>query len=85
MSFGALLQECRPIAYKRRSGEGFRREIGVAEKCQILGWVLFIVSACAFIASSLRSGDMLGLIGGVFFLIACFVFLIPYRLARGRN
>ncbi len=57
----------------------------MAEKFQILGWVLFIVSACAFIASSLRSGDMLGLVGGVFFLIACFVFLIPYRLARRRE
>jgi len=50
----------------------------VAVKCQIWGWGLFIVSALAFIASSLRSGDMLGLTGGLFFLVACFVFLIPY-------
>jgi hypothetical protein len=57
----------------------------VAEKFQILGWALFIVSACAFIASSLRSGDMLALIGGVFFLIACLVFLIPYGMARQRD
>lgn len=54
----------------------------VAEKLQILGWVLFIVSAGAFIASSLRSGDMLGLVGGVFFLLACFVFLIPYGMKK---
>jgi hypothetical protein len=52
----------------------------LATRFQILGWVLFIVSAMGFIASSLKSGDMLGLIGGGFFLVACFVFLIPYGL-----
>jgi len=44
----------------------------------IAGWFLFIISALGFIWSSLKSGDIPGLIGGVFFLIACFVFLIPY-------
>jgi hypothetical protein len=57
----------------------------VAEKFQIAGWVLFIISACAFIASSLRSGDLLGLIGGAFFLVACFVFLVPYRMMPRRD
>jgi hypothetical protein len=52
----------------------------VARKLQIFGWVLFILSACGFIASSLRSGDVLGLIGGVLFLLACVVFLIPFFL-----
>lgn len=50
----------------------------MAARIQILGWVLFIVSALGFIASSIRNGDTLGLIGGIFFLLACFVFLIPY-------
>lgn len=63
------------VAYKPLWGT---QGADVAVKCQIWGWVLFIISACAFIASSLRSGDMLGLIGGLFFLVACFVFLIPY-------
>ncbi len=44
----------------------------------IAGWLLFIISALGFIWSSLKSGDIPGLIGGVFFLAACFVFLIPY-------
>jgi hypothetical protein len=52
----------------------------LAARFQILGWVLFIVSALGFIASSIKNGDMLGLIGGAFFLVACFVFLIPYAL-----
>ena len=76
---------CRYLAGLPISGAGEAQGVSVAEKCQILGWVLFIVSACAFIASSLRSGDMLGLIGGVFFLVACFVFLIPYGMARPRD
>ena len=52
--------------------------------CQIWGWVLFIASALFFIASSLKSGDMISLFGGLFFLLACFVFLIPY-LFPGRS
>jgi hypothetical protein len=56
----------------------------VIARIQILGWVLFIVSALAFMASSIRNGDTLGLIGGTFFLLACFVFLIPYALSARR-
>jgi membrane-bound ClpP family serine protease len=44
----------------------------------IAGWILFIISAVFFIISSFRSGDMIGLAGGVFFLVACFAFLVPY-------
>lgn len=44
----------------------------------LIGWILFVFSALAFITSSLRSGDMAGLVGGVIFLMACLVFLIPY-------
>ncbi|MGI9373507.1 MAG: cytochrome oxidase subunit III [Hyphomicrobiales bacterium] len=47
-------------------------------QCVIAGWVLFILSALGFIISSLRSGDMPSLIGGVLFLVACIVFLVPY-------
>jgi len=47
-------------------------------RCEICGWILFIVSALFFISTSLRSKDILGLFGGIFFLVACFVFLIPY-------
>ncbi len=44
---------------------------------QLLGWVLFVFSAIFFITSSLRAGDLVSLIGGLLFLFACFVFLIP--------
>ncbi len=44
---------------------------------QLLGWVLFIFSALFFITSSIRAGDLVSLIGGLLFLFACIVFLIP--------
>ncbi len=49
-------------------------------KINLAGWVLFVISALFFTATSLRAGDMLSLLGSLFFLVACFVFLIPYAL-----
>ena len=46
-------------------------------KYQLWGWILFIVCAVIFIASSIRMGDPLMLVGSLFFLVACFLFLIP--------
>jgi hypothetical protein len=43
-----------------------------------LGWLLFVISAVFFIASSIRNGDMIGLLGGVFFLLVCIAFLASY-------
>jgi len=48
------------------------------KRYDIWGWVLFTVSALFFIASSLRNGDVVGLLGGIFFLLACAAFLPPY-------
>lgn len=48
-----------------------------------LGWLLFVGSALAFLVSAWRSGDMAALIGAALFLIACFVFLIPFIRSRG--
>ena len=52
-----------------------------ADKINFVGWILFIASAAFFIASSLKSGDLLSLLGGIFFLVACFVFLVPVMAA----
>jgi hypothetical protein len=49
-----------------------------AGKHDFWGWVLFVVSALFFIASSIRTGDVVALLGGVFFLLACAVFLASY-------
>ncbi len=46
-------------------------------KYQFVGWILFIICAILFIASSLQHNDILTFIGSVIFLIACIVFLVP--------
>ena len=48
------------------------------KRYDLWGWILFVVSALFFIASSIRAGDMVGLLGGMFFLLACAVFLASY-------
>ncbi|MDB9314929.1 hypothetical protein PN462_17580 [Spirulina sp. CS-785/01] len=49
----------------------------MSKNLQRIGWSLFILSALFYIAASVRNGDSLGLMGGIFFLVACFVFLLP--------
>lgn len=46
-------------------------------KFSLWGWILFVVCALFFTASSLHGHDLLGLIGSLIFLAACFVFLYP--------
>ena len=46
---------------------------------EVIGWVLFTVSACCFLAASIRSGDMISIAGSLLFLIACFYFMVPLR------
>jgi hypothetical protein len=45
---------------------------------ELWGWILFTISAVLFIVSSLRNGDIVGLLGGLFFLLACAAFLASY-------
>jgi hypothetical protein len=42
----------------------------------IIGWILFIISALGFIVASW--GHFWSMFGSVFFLVACLVFLIPF-------
>lgn len=42
----------------------------------LLGWILFIISALGFIIASW--GHFWSMVGSVFFLVACLVFLIPF-------
>jgi Na+/proline symporter len=57
--------------------ENQQNQIGQEIKYQLAGWILFIICAIFFIASGLKNHDILTFIGGVIFLIACIVFLIP--------
>jgi hypothetical protein len=49
-----------------------------SKRYELWGWILFTISALFFIVSSLRNGDIVGLLGGVFFLLACAAFLACY-------
>ena len=46
------------------------------ETINMIGWILFIISAIGFTISSI--GNFWAMFGSLFFLVACFVFLIPY-------
>ncbi len=54
------------------------------KKHDLWGWILFVISALFFIASSIHNGDVIGLLGGVFFLLACVAFLASY-VGDGKN
>lgn len=58
---------------KKDKKEQTKREL----KYHLTGWILFIICAVFFIASSLKNHDTLTFIGSIIFLIACIVFLIP--------
>lgn len=51
------------------------------DRMTLTGWILFIASAMFFGATSVRSGDMLGLAGAILFFVACFFFLAAPRFA----
>ena len=53
-------------------------------KINLAGWILFVISALGFIVSSLRAGDIVAFFGGVFFLLGCAAFLVPYAARRRR-
>ena len=44
---------------------------------ELTGWVIFVLSACFFLAATIKSGDQLSIAGSALFLIACIVFMVP--------
>ncbi len=50
------------------------------KKFHLWGWILFIVCAGFFIASSIKANDMFGLAGSIVFLVGCVVFIIPLTM-----
>jgi hypothetical protein len=42
----------------------------------LIGWALFVVSALGFVIASW--GQFWPMVGSVFFLLACLVFLVPF-------
>jgi hypothetical protein len=52
------------------------------EKYQLVGWGLFVICACLFLVSSIKVNDPINIAASLFFLVACFVFMIPYFWER---
>ena len=46
-------------------------------KFQLRGWILFLVCAFLFLASSLRARDAFNIAGSAVFVVSCFYFMIP--------
>lgn len=55
------------------TGNADRRTI----RYQLAGWILFVLCAIFFMASSLKNFDVPAFIGSLIFFAACIVFLIP--------
>ena len=47
------------------------------EKYDLTGWVLFIFSAIFYLVAAVEFESLTSLLGSIFFLVACFAFLIP--------
>jgi len=45
-------------------------------RIELIGWLLFVVSALGFCIESI--GSFWGMFGSIFFLLACIIFLIPF-------
>jgi hypothetical protein len=46
------------------------------------GWLLFTLSALAFLWGALKAQDITGIIASLLFLVACLVFLVPVWVHR---
>jgi len=54
-------------------------------KCQLVGWMLFILCALFYLFSSLKNRDVMAVAGSLAFLVACLVFLVPVADAWKAN
>lgn len=56
-------------------------------RCQLYGWILFVVCALFFIAAGIVGREPLVFAGSLLFLLACMFFLIPlidsFRKGKG--
>ena len=51
-------------------------------KFHLWGWILFLVCAGFFIASSIVSNNVLSLVGSIIFFVACVVFIVPLVIGK---
>jgi len=66
----------RPFSERKRFN--FSRE----ELYHLAGWVLFIVSSALYMWSGIQARSLSATLGALFFMLACFVFLVPILWKR---
>ena len=54
-------------------------------KTELSGWLIFVISAGFYTWAGIRAGDLVSTLGGVFFLLACLVFLVAFLPERPRK
>ncbi|PHP66910.1 cytochrome oxidase subunit III [Zhengella mangrovi] len=54
-------------------------------RLNLTGWILFVVSALGFLASTWRARDWVGMFASLAFLVACLAFVLPLWVHRPRN
>ena len=59
-----------------RNGRKYKKKLMKNKTINLIGWLLFIISAIGFIISSI--GNFWSMFGSIFFFVACLVFLIPF-------
>ncbi|MDK2867320.1 MAG: hypothetical protein PWP38_1635 [Clostridiales bacterium] len=47
------------------------------EKYECIGWLLFLGCSICYIWSSYQNHDVVSLIGGILFFVACLIFMMP--------
>mmetsp|Transcript_2243 Transcript_2243/g.4491 ORF Transcript_2243/g.4491 Transcript_2243/m.4491 type:complete len:116 (+) Transcript_2243:34-381(+) len=47
------------------------------EKYDLVGWILFVFSAVFYLVAAVEFESLTSILGSLFFLVACFAFLIP--------
>ena len=55
------------------------------KRAELSGWLIFVLSAGFYTWAGIRAGDLLSTLGGVFFLLACFVFLAVFLPEKRRD
>ena len=47
------------------------------EKYDLVGWILFIMSSLFYLVAAIEWESLTSILGSLFFLVACFAFVIP--------
>jgi membrane-bound ClpP family serine protease len=50
------------------------------KRLELYGWLLFLVGILLWVIQTVLAGDILGMLGGVAWLIGCSLFILSYKI-----